>query len=60
MKKNILLGSGTCALLATTSAILTTTLTTDPQVFARAMACSGYVGLLSIGLFFVGLVFPKD
>jgi len=60
MKKKILLGSGTSAILATLVATCSIIFASDPAVIFKANAVAGYVGLLSIALFFVGFVFPKD
>lgn len=60
MKTRILLFSLIVAILATFNATFTTLNSDTPAVFSRWMAVSGYLGLLSVTSFFVGLAFPKN
>ena len=59
MKKKILLGSGLSAGLASATAIGGVLFgATDALIKTNMIA--GYLGLLAVSLFFVGLAFPKD
>jgi hypothetical protein len=60
MKKKILLGSGVSAGLATVTAVSTVLICHSENAIWKGNAVAGYLGLLSIALFFVGLAFPKD
>lgn len=58
MKTKILVGSAVCVGSATIVAILATLLASE-TVLPRALLTAGYLGLCSMGLFFVGLVTPQ-
>lgn len=59
-KTTILLTSAALVGIATTTGLGTALFATDPQVIGRATMVAGIFGLGSIGLFFVGLAFPKE
>lgn len=59
-KKHVLTVSLSSAALASLIAICTTVAADSPNTATRAMAVAGFVGLLSVGSFFVGLAFPKE
>ena len=64
IKNGILIGSGAAALLASTIAIVAV-LTLQPSEISvlstvRANMIAGYLGLLSVSLFFVGVAFPRE
>lgn len=60
MKKKILLGSAALVSSATILGIGTALFSHDPG-FATRLAAVGYILVTgSVGLFFVGLVFPKE
>ena len=59
MKTQILLTSGGLVLAATTTGLCTALFASDPSIIARATTVASIFGLGSIGLFFVGLAFPK-
>lgn len=64
MKKKLLSGSAVAALVATGLAIYAT-LSMNPldtlgyANFTKLLAVSGYLGLLAVSLFFVGLAAPQ-
>lgn len=60
MKQNILLTSGGLVLAATLVGLSTALFASDPSYIARATTVASIFGLGSIGLFFVGLAFPKE
>ena len=60
MKTKILLTSVGSIGLATTIGIATAVLGHDPETIARATTVASIFGVASVGLFFVGLAFPKS
>ena len=60
MKNKILLASVAFIGLATTTGVSGALLVTDPVAIARVTTVSTIFLLGSVGLFFVGLVFPKE
>lgn len=60
MKNNILLTSAGLVLAATTVGLCTAIFASDPQIITRATTVATIFGTGSIGLFFVGLVFPSE
>lgn len=60
MKNKILIGSASLVVGASMLGILTALLASDPVIITRLSTVSGILGLGSVGLFFVGLVFPKQ
>lgn len=60
MKTQILLTSGALVLLATTVGLATAVFGHDPNTIARATTVASIFGLGSVGLFFVGLAFPRQ
>lgn len=60
MKKVVLNGSAASIILATAIATSVTLFSTQPEFLARGLSVASFFGLLSVGLFFVGLVYPKD
>lgn len=60
MKTKILLTSAGFIGLATTLGVGTALLGSDPVTITRLTTVSSIFGLASIGLFFVGLAFPKN
>lgn len=60
MKQNILLTAGAFVLAATLTGLGTALFAHDPQFIARATTVASIFGLGSMGLFFVGLAFPKQ
>lgn len=59
-KTNILLTSGALVIAATTLGVLTAMFGNDAHTIVRLTTISGILGTGSIGLFFVGLAFPKE
>lgn len=60
VKTTILLTSGGLVLGATTTALGAALFASDPSIIARTTMVATILGLGSIGLFFVGLAFPKE
>lgn len=60
MKNKILSFSAILVIMATTVSLGTTTLASDPELILRMTGVAYTLGLGSIGLFFVGWVFPKE
>lgn len=58
IKTSILLASATLVAAATTTGVATALYGTDPQTIIRLTTVASILGVGSIGLFFVGLVFP--
>ena len=59
VKNSILLGSGALVVVATALGIGTTLLGHNPETVVRLLTVASILGTGSIGLFFVGLAFPK-
>lgn len=59
-KSAILTVSAMLVVLASSTGILNATLVSDAEIAARIGAISLFLGLGSIGLFFVGLAFPSN
>jgi hypothetical protein len=60
MKKKILMGSAGMVTLATVSSVLVSLFSTDPEMAIRMTGVNTTLIVGSIGLFFVGLVYPKE
>ena len=59
MKNKLLLGSAGCVVIATSSSILTSLFCDNPELILRMTGVNTTLIIGSIGLFFVGLAFPK-
>lgn len=59
MKSNVLLGSVVFIAIATVVGVLTALFAYNPLVITRLTTVASIFGLGSIGLFFVGTVFPS-
>lgn len=60
MKTKILLGAGALVLSATTLGVSTALFVKSPELLVRFTTVASILGTGSIGLFFVGLAFPKE
>ena len=60
MKKNVLIGSASLVILATSVATGTLLFSSNTEHIGRLMSVSGVLGLGSIGLFFVGLALRNE
>lgn len=59
MKTKILNASGIMVGLATFTGVSVAFFGTDPEIITRATTAASFFGLGSMGLFFVGLAYPK-
>lgn len=60
LKQKILLTSAGSVVIATLSSIVTSLLVSDPETVVRLTGVNTTLIVASMGLFFVGLVYPKD
>lgn len=60
MKQQILQGSVGLVIAASTVGTLAALIGTDAVIITKLVSVASVLGLGSIGLFFIGLVYPKD
>lgn len=60
MKNKILTTAAGLVGIATVSGVITALTVTNPETITRLSSASGVLALGSVGLFFIGLVFPKN
>ena len=60
MKNSILNAAGVMVGLATLTGVGTALLASDPELITRFTTAATFFGLGSMGLFFVGLAYPKS